>query len=157
MIELKNTEEMAESLASVLSHLVTKCENIVPRAGIEHIGSSSIPGALSKGDIDILVLVELEYFQEAKAALDSEFSPNPGMPAEDDFVSYSGSHLGTDFGIQLAAGSDDKFQFLALKEKLLTSPDLLEKYNRLKIDHSGDSMDKYRKAKSKFIHAIVGE
>ena len=157
MIELRKTEEIAESLDSVLKHISSKCETLVPNARIEHIGSSSIPGALSKGDVDILVMVKADSFGGAKAALDSEFAHNPGMPPEENFVSYSGTHLGTDFGIQLAADLDDKFHFLELRDRLIASTELLEKYNRVKTEHADKSMTEYRKAKSDFIHEIVGD
>ncbi|CAM3485341.1 hypothetical protein PAMA111031_04255 [Paraphotobacterium marinum] len=32
-----------------------KIQSILPKAKIEHIGSSSIPNAISKGDLDILI------------------------------------------------------------------------------------------------------
>jgi GrpB-like predicted nucleotidyltransferase (UPF0157 family) len=34
---------------------------LLPTARIEHIGSSSVPGAISKGDLDIFVGVERTY------------------------------------------------------------------------------------------------
>ena len=157
MIELKRTEEYAESMESVLKYISSRIGELVPDARIEHIGSSSIPGALSKGDVDLLVLVEAKDFQNAKSSLDSEFSHNPGMSPEANFVSYSGTYLDTDFGIQLAADLDGKFRFLELRDKLRESPDLLERYNRVKIENSAKPMPEYRKAKADFIHEIVGD
>jgi len=48
LIELRKTEEIAKSLEFVLKHRTSICEALIPSARIEHLGSSSIPGALSR-------------------------------------------------------------------------------------------------------------
>jgi uncharacterized protein len=44
---------------------------MVPEAEIEHIGATSVPGALTKGDVDLLVSVPAERFGAAVAALEA--------------------------------------------------------------------------------------
>lgn len=41
---------------------------LIPGAEIEHVGSTSIPGALTKGDVDLLVRVEQADLSGAIAA-----------------------------------------------------------------------------------------
>lgn len=42
---------------------------VIPYAEVEHIGSSAIKGAFSKGDLDILVRVKLSEFEGALDAI----------------------------------------------------------------------------------------
>ena len=44
---------------------------LIPDADIEHIGSSSITGALSKGDLDVLLRVKKPEFYETIKKLES--------------------------------------------------------------------------------------
>ena len=46
-----------------------KIRELVPTASIEHIGSSSIPHAISKGDLDIFVGVSPEDFESTVSSL----------------------------------------------------------------------------------------
>ncbi len=40
-------------------------KKLIPNARVEHVGASSIPFAVSKGDLDIFVGVELGEFEDA--------------------------------------------------------------------------------------------
>ena len=55
----------------IFDQLCTLIRQALPAARIEHIGSSSIEGAVSKGDLDIFVGVDPEGFEDAVAAIES--------------------------------------------------------------------------------------
>ena len=137
--------------------LETSIQALLPDATIEHVGSSAIPGALTKGDVDVMVQVEAAQFASARSALDSRFSYNPEMPPEDEFVSYSGEYQGMDFGIQLVSGNDDQFGFLRWREALRADHELLAKYNRIKQSRADSDMEAYRAAKSALILSFLEE
>ena len=61
-------QPLAQKVFSRLSILI---KEVLPAAQIEHIGSSSIQGLLSKGDLDIFVGVEPAHFAEAIVTLES--------------------------------------------------------------------------------------
>ena len=152
---LRYNEEIKEQIQSTFRWLESSIKVLLPDATIEHVGSSAIPGALTRGDVDVMVQVEASQFASARSALDSRFSYNPEMPPEDEFVSYSGEYQGMDFGIQLVSGNDDKFGFLRWREALKTNPDLLAKYNRAKQSRADSDMEAYRAAKSALILSFL--
>ena len=51
---------------------------LVPNAVVEHVGSTSLPDGLTKGDLDVQVRVRPEVFDEACRALGTVYQVNPG-------------------------------------------------------------------------------
>ncbi len=149
--------EIQDQIESTFNWLETEIRVLLPAAIIEHIGSSSVPGSLTKGDVDVMVQVDNESFTEAKEALDTKFSYNPEMPPEEQFVSYSGEYQGVDFGIQLVSGDDDQFEFIRWREALRADSELLRAYNEAKQARAHLSMEEYREAKSALILSYLGE
>ena len=154
---LRYCSELLEQIDRVFNWLENAVSTVLPDASIEHIGSSAVPGSLTKGDVDIMVLVDETDFSAAKHALDEAFGYNPEIPPEADFVSYSGEYQGTDFGIQLVCGNDDKFGFIRWREALKADSELLEQYNQAKVSRAHCSMDEYREAKSGLILRYLEE
>lgn len=154
---LRHFSEIQDQIESTFNWLETEIRVLLPAAIIEHIGSSAVPGSLTKGDVDVMVQVEASQFTTARSALDSRFSYNPEMPPEDEFVSYSGEYQGMDFGIQLVSGNDDQFGFLRWREALKADSELLAKYNRIKQSRADSDMEAYRAAKSALILSFLEE
>ncbi len=154
---LRFSKDIQSQINETFLWLESSIQALLPDATIEHVGSSAIPGALTKGDVDVMVQVEATQFASAQSALDSRFSYNPEMPPEKEFVSYSGEYQGGDFGIQLVSGNDDQFGFLRWREALKTNPDLLAQYNRAKQSRADLDMEAYRAAKSALILSFLEE
>jgi GrpB-like predicted nucleotidyltransferase (UPF0157 family) len=55
-----------------------KLRSLVPSAIIEHVGSTSLPDGLTKGDLDVQVRVRPEVYDEVCRALASDYEVNPG-------------------------------------------------------------------------------
>jgi GrpB-like predicted nucleotidyltransferase (UPF0157 family) len=49
-------------------------EALLPRARIEHVGSTAVPGSVTKGDLDVCVIVEPAGFSEADARMASRYT-----------------------------------------------------------------------------------
>ena len=154
---LRLSSDIQSQINETFLWLESSIKVLLPDATIEHVGSSAIPGALTKGDVDVMVQVEAAQFASARSALDSRFSYNPEMPPEDEFVSYSGEYQGMDFGIQLVSGNDDQFGFLRWREALKADSELLAKYNRIKQSRADSNMEAYRAAKSALILSFLEE
>ena len=154
---LRLSSDIQSQINETFLWLESSIKVLLPDATIEHVGSSAIPGALTKGDVDVMVQVEAAQFASARSALDSRFSYNPEMPPEDEFVSYSGEYQGMDFGIQLVSGNDDQFGFLRWREALKADSELLTKYNRAKQSRADSDMEAYRAAKSALILSFLEE
>ncbi len=154
---LRLSSDIQSQINETFLWLKSSVQALLPDATIEHVGSSAIPGALTKGDVDVMVQVEAAEFASAQSALDSRFSYNPEMPPEDKFVSFSGEYQGMDFGIQLVSGNDDQFGFLRWREALKADSELLAQYNRAKQSRADLDMEAYRAAKSALILSFLEE
>jgi len=65
----------AEALFARLEH---RLRALLPTAAIEHVGSTSLPDGLTKGDLDVQVRVRAEDYADACRALASAYEDNPG-------------------------------------------------------------------------------
>ncbi len=61
-MKFHEASEYQESNNRLFEVYRAKIISLLPTARIEHIGSSSVPGAISKGDLDIFVGVD-EYIE----------------------------------------------------------------------------------------------
>jgi GrpB-like predicted nucleotidyltransferase (UPF0157 family) len=128
---------------------------VLPGAVVEHIGATAIPGAWSKGDVDLLVRVSPEELDAAVAALRSLYDEHQLENWSATFASFAAPRAPV--GAQLvAAGSDDERDFLRFRERLTAEPELLAGYNELKLRHEGADEDAYRAAKAAFVRRVVG-
>jgi GrpB-like predicted nucleotidyltransferase (UPF0157 family) len=127
----------------------------LPEAAVEHIGATAIPGAWSKGDVDVLVRVEPADFAAAVEALRSLYAEHQLENWNATFASFAPA--GEPVGAQLVAtGSADERDFLRFRERLSGEPALLAEYNELKRRHEGSDEDAYRTAKAAFVRRVVG-
>ncbi|WP_286302267.1 GrpB family protein [Vibrio apostichopi] len=131
-------------------------KKLIPNARVEHVGASSIPSAVSKGDLDIFVGVELGEFEDVierlttlgfKEKLDTLRTPELCM-----LESTSGDEV----ALQVVANGSEFECFLTFRDKLSTNPALVEQYNALKMSCEGWLQDEYREKKSTFIEHVLG-
>ena len=152
-IVLYKQAEIRDRLESVLSYLVKELKSLVPDAKIEEIGSSSIPGSITKGDLDLALYVSEERFHDVKSLLIESYEVNE-MEQIEYFYSFKGKRNNVDFGIQLCT-TDNVFQFLELRKLLISSEHLVSEYNEVKKSAAHLSMDEYRAKKSEFIESVL--
>ncbi len=134
----------------------TQVLNLLPDARVEHIGSSSIPGAISKGDLDIFVGVHRDDHQNAvltltslgfREKLETLRTPELCMLESDS----------ENIALQVVA-NDSKFEFfLVFRDKLCSDPTLVNQYNNLKKSCEGMSHNEYRNRKSIFIEQVLSQ
>ena len=136
-------------IAGVLSALL-------PWAEIEHVGSTAVPGCLTKGDLDVLVRVYRADFQRSARILDDLLVSSTRNETTDDYAEFDCSLDGVSASVQLAvAGSTLDDHFHRLKMILKSNPDALDQYNSLKARHDGGGMSKYRIAKERLIDSLL--
>ena len=73
MIALVREEEVRERVAGVMARRRTEIGGLLPGARIEHVGSTAVPGSLTKGDLDICVIVDRAEFERASRVLAARF------------------------------------------------------------------------------------
>ncbi len=125
-------------------------------ADIQHIGSTAVPGCLTKGDLDLCVRVPPEHFASCEAALARVLARNQGSLHTSSLASFI-AHPGTahEAGVQLVAIGSPEDTFVRFRDLLLASPKLVEHYNALKLAWHGKPMDDYRDAKAAFIESAL--
>lgn len=128
---------------------------LLPNARVEHIGASSIPMAVSKGDLDIFVGVESRELENAvKVLLALGFHEKVGTLRTDKLCMLE-SHLSNDLALQVVANGSEFECFLDFRNKLRTNALLVQQYNALKMSCAGWTQEEYRRKKSAFIEHVL--
>ncbi len=131
---------------------------VLPSARIEHIGSSSIEGAVSKGDLDVFIGVEKSKFEHAISVLQAlRFTITEDTLRTDELCPFESFDYPLDVGVQLVANGSRFENFLRFRNLINAQPELLEKYNQLKLDATGLPPQEYRKIKSAFIEELLAD
>ena len=130
---------------------------LVPDAEVHHVGSTAMPGLLTKGDLDILVRVDGNRFAEAEALLASTFERNYESDRSSTFASFMSKNLTPPLGIQVTTKCGEFDFFIEFSSALKRDCVLLAEYARLKAAFQGRSMKDYRVAKDAFIERVLAQ
>jgi len=150
-----HTQDSVEAHTTALYlSLLTKLKSLLPFAQFSHVGSTSVPGALTKGDLDIAACVDANRFAASVTLMDSQYARHTNSFSDHEYQPYILTSANQDVGIQLfIAGSEYETKFIAWRNRLIDDPALLVQYNLLKEKYHGKSMTHYRSAKATFIEA----
>jgi GrpB-like predicted nucleotidyltransferase (UPF0157 family) len=132
---------------------------LVPGAEVEHVGSTAVPGALTKGDLDLLVRVDPAAFPTAVGMLSSHYAVHQPKNWTRTLASFKdpSSHQ-PEVGIQLVvAGSPDDRLFGPFRDALIHDPALLTEYNELKRRLDGADYERYTEQKGQFVEGVLRE
>ena len=134
-----------------------RIQRLIPGAEVEHIGGTSIPGALTKGDVDLVVFVGSEDFSTGVERLRAIYEVNQPENWTPAFASFKDDASFTlPFGAQLIVREAETYFFVRLRERLRSDPEALEQYNAIKRAHEGGDPTIYREAKGAFIERLLG-
>ncbi len=155
-MQLLPPHEYQPSMASRFVRMQDRIRRLVPESQIEHIGSSSIPGSLSKGDLDICVVVPpSDHDATVKRLTDYGYAEKMDTLRTEHLCMLEWHQPGDEHAVQLVAkGSAFEF-FMTFRDALLSDPSLVTRYNQIKMDASGKSESEYRAAKSRFIEQVL--
>ena len=154
-VEFVEEPRIRSTVTAVFDNLRSTLAALLPEARIEHIGSTSIPGAVTKGDLDICVQVERSAFQEADRILAGRFARNFGSHQTASLSSFVDNSWPVPVGVQLVVLGGDEDFFLRWRDLLRRSPEVLKQYDQLKRRWHGCPHAGYRAAKSKFIEETL--
>lgn len=150
------TKDFLEIANKVFTQERERILSVLPNAEVHHIGSTAIPGAITKGDLDVNIRVKEGEFKGAVEQLKKLYAISQPYNWTEHFASFKSGDLEIDFGVQLTAIDTKDDTFLLFRDTLIKNPTLVEEYNELKVRFEGGSMDEYRKEKSKFCEKVVG-
>ena len=135
-------------------HYQTFIHQVLPLSKIEHIGSSSIPHAISKGDLDIYVEVEQAQFDHAILALKKlGFVEQQDTLRTNELCMLISPH--EEVALQVVVQNSVFQFFMSFRDKLRANPLLVEQYNQLKTHCSDLESEVYRRYKSAFIEHVL--
>lgn len=157
-MEFLEPHQYQDNVNEIFKELQGIIKSIIPNAQIEHIGSSSIDGVVSKGDLDILVAVESKQFNQALSSL-REF----GLKIKEDTLRtnelcmFECFDYDIDVAVQLVDNSSEYMDFVVFRNFLKNNTQCLNQYNDLKRQSVGLDPNGYREKKSKFIEKVLAE
>ena len=131
-------------------------QRFLPMARIEHVGSSSVPGALSKGDLDVCVSVPAIDFEETLEKLQAfGYTVKGDTLRTEQLCMLEAPRKDISLAIQLIE-KDSEFEFFhKFRDALLANPKLVDRYNELKLQFAVQGPQTYRDEKAKFIRSVL--
>ena len=127
-----------------------------PPVQVEHIGATSVPGALTKGDLDLLVRTEKQDFAETVERLTKLYAIHQPENWSEEFASFKEeSHADLPVGVQVVAAGLAVDHFVRIRDLLIAQPALLAQLNELKGSFEGRGMEEYRLAKATFFEQLL--
>lgn len=138
-------------------HYNNLIKNLLPNARVEHIGASSIPLAISKGDLDIFVGVDSSDFEKAiQSLMTLDFREKKDTLRTTELCMLE-SNKNDNVALQVVVNGSEFEFFLSFRDKLLTNSSLANMYNELKLSCEGLSEEEYRIKKSTFIEFVLNQ
>lgn len=132
---------------------------LLPDVEVRHVGATSVPRALTKGDVDLLVRVEQQDFAMAVEALGSVYAVHQTQNWTSSLASFTDREsFEPPIGVQLVvAGSAGDALFEPFRDALISDPALLAEYNALKLRLDGEDYERYTSEKGKFVERVLRE
>lgn len=155
-VRLVRNEDIQEHVKALLNQVLPRLAALAPRADVHHIGATAIPGALTKGDVDVFVRVAREDFADTVAALGSKFEIRQRENWTPDFASFGeDQRYGLPLGVQVAVRGGTADFLIYLRDHLRDRPEELRRYNELKQAHAARGARGYWEAKDVFLTEIL--
>lgn len=120
-------------------------------------GGSSVPGALTRGDIDLHLRVSAARFSASVEALRATYAVVHPEIWTATLATFADPH---DRRVGIAVtpiGSEHDRRFVDSWERLRADPDALAAYNAMKRAHAGDDPSTYERAKSDFFDRLLDD
>ena len=157
VVRIRPADEPRTAVAVAIAAHSARIAAALPAVEIEHVGSTAIPGALTKGDLDLLVRVPAARFEAAVTALRALYAihqPENWTPTYASFADRDAQD--PPVGVQLAvAGSADDARFAPFRDALIADPALLAQYNALKRSLDGAEYERYTALKGAFVERVL--
>jgi GrpB-like predicted nucleotidyltransferase (UPF0157 family) len=156
IIILKITDDLRLQIDRTLKHLSARIKAVLPEMELHHIGATAIPGALTKGDLDVLLRVSPEGFPAVVDTLRRQFQVKQPDNWTPQFASFGDdTTFELPVGIQVVVKDSENDFLLYLRDYLVQNPKALAECNRLKMANADKGPAQYWKAKNKFLQQIL--
>ena len=152
-LELVLSDEVAAETATAFLEHSTRIHARLPDVEIRHTGGTSAPGLLSSGDVDVHVRTSESTFEQARDVLSELYEPNhlDAWHPEGAFFVAPGTKPPVEVALTVIGSLDDLHHGEAWL-RIAESPDLIQRYNAMKLAHGGGPEDEYQAAKRAFFY-----
>ncbi len=121
---------------------------------LELVGGSSLPGALTKGDVDLHLRVPGAAFPATVDALRAVYVVVHPEIWQATLATFAVEHTSLPTGVAVTpAGSEHDVRFTRTWQRLAAEPALVTAYNELKVRHRDDPAE-YERRKSAFFDSL---
>jgi GrpB-like predicted nucleotidyltransferase (UPF0157 family) len=144
--------ELFQKSAEIFNQEKQFLHSLLGDVEIQHVGSSAVPGAWGKFDVDIQIRVPQEKFSEVMKKLIPVLSPKHASVWDDRFGLFSeqpGTQVDIDYMVTVIG--DHRDDYYKIRDYFINNPIALDEYNKLKRSFEGKPYDEYRIAKKEFI------
>lgn len=155
LVYFKHSEYFKDGTEKVYDEQSKLIKQLLGNVEVYHIGGTSIPGLLTKGDLDLNIRVSQEDFKDVVKKLGTRYSTAQTSNWLETFASFKDYTLGIDFGIQVSVIGSKNDQFLNHQKLLVNNHLKIIEFNQLKKKFEGREMREYRKAKSEFLKSLI--
>lgn len=151
--EAHHYQSKVNAIFELLKH---DLDQSLKEARIEHIGSSAIVGAISKGDLDVFVGVLPENFEKSLETIERlGFIEKQGTLRTESLCMLVTDKYQYDVAIQLVVNGSQFEDFLRFRNIINQRPHLVAEYNILKQESEGMEPSSYRSKKNLFIERVL--
>jgi GrpB-like predicted nucleotidyltransferase (UPF0157 family) len=156
-VRVRPEAEIREVVQAAFAEHRRRVLGVLPEAEVEHVGSTAIRGALTKGDLDLLVRVGAGDFDAAVAGLRGLYAVDQPENWTATFASFTDPRAADPpVGVQLVvAGSAGDALFGPFRDALVGDPALLIEYNALKLQYDGEDYERYTDVKAEFVKRVL--
>jgi GrpB-like predicted nucleotidyltransferase (UPF0157 family) len=148
-------DQVRRSANRVVAKASAEIQRLLPGASVVHIGATSLPDGLTKGDVDVNVRVPADRFDEAVRELSSRYERAQIQNWTPTYASFADGAEELLLGIQVTVvGAPDDF-LIELHGRLVSDPALRAAYNELKQEQAPHGHAAYWLAKNDFLRRVV--
>jgi GrpB-like predicted nucleotidyltransferase (UPF0157 family) len=156
-VALEPVAGVAIVAGAVVADVESSLRQLLPDCQIEHVGATSMPDGVTKGDVDLSVRVSADLFDEAVDLLRGRFDIAQPDNWTATYASFSDQSLALPVGLQVSViGSSDDF-LVPLRDLMRSDAELRHQYDRVKRDAASLGPDGYWAAKNAFLEPIVSQ
>ncbi len=129
---------------------------ILPDARIAHVGASAVPGAYSRGNVDVCVAVPRASFDESLVVLvDAGFVTRPHDAGADPARLLEAPDSALALTLRLIETASRHESLIRFRDALRADAELLARYNALRIAAAPAGGAAYALAKTQFIEGVI--
>jgi GrpB-like predicted nucleotidyltransferase (UPF0157 family) len=156
-VALEPVADVAIIAAAVVADVESSLRQLLPDCQAEHIGATSMPDGVTKGDVDLSVRVSADLFDETVELLRGRFDIAQPDYWTATYASFSDTSRALPVGLQVSViGSCDDF-LVALRDLMRADSELRHAYDQVKRDAAPLGPDGYWRAKNDFLEPIVAQ